>query len=89
MLAFRTRYGLFEPTVTQFGTTNAPADFQCDINNAIREAFYDFATADLDDVLIYSDSEEEHVDHVKWITRRLLEAGLYLKLSNASSIRKQ
>jgi hypothetical protein len=33
----------------------------------------------LDVVLIYSDSEEEHVGHVKWIMQRLLEAGLYLK----------
>jgi len=35
-LAIRTRYGLFEPTVMQFGTRNAPADFQGYINNAIR-----------------------------------------------------
>jgi hypothetical protein len=35
-LAFQTRYGLFEPTVMQFGMTNAPADFQGFINNAIR-----------------------------------------------------
>jgi hypothetical protein len=33
----------------------------------------------LDDVLIYNDSEEEHVGHVKWIMQQLLEAGLYLK----------
>jgi len=75
-LAFRTRYGLYEPTVMQFGTTNAPADFQGYINNAIREALDDFASAYLDDGLIYSDSEEEHVGHVKWIMQRLLEAGL-------------
>jgi hypothetical protein len=37
-LAFRTRYGLFEPTVMQFGTTNATAEFQSCINNTIREA---------------------------------------------------
>jgi len=73
------RYGLFEPTVIQFGTTNAPADFQGYINNAIREALDDFASAYLDDILIYSDSEEEHMGHVKWIMQRLLEAGLYLK----------
>ena len=78
-LAFRTRYGLFKPTVMQFGTTNAPADFQDYINNAIREALDDFASAYLDDVLIYNDSEEEHVGHVKRIMQRLLEAGLYLK----------
>jgi len=78
-LAFRTRYGLYEHTVMQFGTTNAPADFQGYINNAFREALDDFASAYLDDILIYSDSEEEHVGHVKWIMQRLLEAGLYLK----------
>jgi len=78
-LAFGTRYGLFEPTVMQFGTTNAPADFQSYINNAIREALDDFASAYLDGVLIYSDSEEEHIGHVRWIMQRLLEAGLYLK----------
>jgi hypothetical protein len=78
-LAFRTRYGLFEPTVMQFGTTNAPGDFQGYINNAITEALDDFASAYLDDVLIYSNSEEEHVVHVKWIMQRLLEAGLYFK----------
>jgi hypothetical protein len=33
----------------------------------------------LDDVLIYSDAEKEHVRHVKWIMQRLVEVGLYLK----------
>jgi hypothetical protein len=66
-LACRTRYRLYAPTVVQFGPTNAPADFQGYINNAIREALDDFASAYLDDVLIYSNSEEEHVGHVKWI----------------------
>ena len=78
-LAFRTRYRLYEPTVMQFGTTNAAVDFQGYINNTIREALDDFVSAYLDDILIDSDSEEEHVGHVKWIMQRLLEAGLYLK----------
>jgi hypothetical protein len=55
----------------QFGTTNAPGDFQGYINNAIREALDDFASLCLDDVLIYSNSEEEHGGHVKWIMQRL------------------
>jgi len=63
----------------QFGTTNAPADFQRYINNAISEALDDVTSAYLDDVLIYSDSKEEHVGHVKWIMQLLLQAGLYLK----------
>jgi len=78
-LAFRTRYGLFEPMVTQFGTTNVPADFQGYINYTIREALDDLASAYVYNILIYSDSEEEHVEHVKWVMKRLLEAGLYLK----------
>jgi hypothetical protein len=48
------------------------------LNNAIREALDDFVSAYLDDVLIYSNSEEEHVGHVKWIMQRLWDAGLYL-----------
>jgi len=63
----------------QFGTTNAPADFRGYINNTIREALDDFASAYLDDILIYSNSEEEHVELVEWIMQHLLEAGLYLK----------
>jgi len=52
-LAFRTRNGLFEPTVMHFGTTNAPEDFQGNINNTIWEALDEFASAYLDDILIY------------------------------------
>jgi len=50
--AFRTRYGLFKPMVMGVGTTNARADFQGYINNAIQEAFNKFALAYLDHVLI-------------------------------------
>jgi hypothetical protein len=63
-LAFLTRYGLFEPLLMQFGTMNAPADFQGYINKAITEALDDFALAYLDDGLIYTYSEEEHVAHI-------------------------
>lgn len=63
----------------QFGTPDAPADFQSYINNTIREALDDFASAYLDDILIYSNLEEDHVEHVKWAIQCLLEARLYLK----------
>jgi len=78
-LAFGTRYGVLEDTITQFGTTNAPGDFQCHINYAIREAFDEFSSAYLDDDLINSHLEEAHEGHFKWIMQRLLDAGLYLK----------
>jgi len=68
--------------VMQFGTTNALADFQGYINNAIREALDDFASSYLDVILIYGDSEEQYIGHVKWNMQCLLEAGLYLKPEN-------
>jgi hypothetical protein len=62
----------------QFGTTNAPVDFQGYINNAIWEALDHFPSANLDDILRYNESEEDHVGHVKWVMQRLLEVGLPL-----------
>jgi hypothetical protein len=53
---------------------NPPAEFQGYINNTIREALDDFASAYLDDVLIHSNSDKEHVGLVKWIIEHLLEA---------------
>jgi len=78
-LSFSIRYGLFEPLVMQFGTTNPPADFEGYINDTIQEALDCFTSAYLDDILIYSNSIEEHDEHVKWVIERLLKAGLYLK----------
>ena len=75
-LAFSTRYGSFEGTVAQFGMTNALADFQGYLHNTRREAVDDFASAYLDDIVIYSNSEEELVEHVKWVMQYLLDASL-------------
>jgi hypothetical protein len=78
-LAFRTWYGLIQPIVIQFGTTNAPANFQGNINNAIREAVDDIALAYQDDISICSKSEKEHIGHLRWVKKCLLDAGWYLK----------
>jgi hypothetical protein len=79
MFALWTRYGLYEPMVMQFGTTNALTDLQGYINNTIWEALEDFDSAYLDVWLIYTKSKEEHAGHNKWIMQRLWDAGLYLK----------
>jgi len=84
-LAFQTRYGLYEPMVMQFGTTNSPVVFKGYTNYAIREALDEFASAYLDDVLIYGNLEEEREVHVKWIMQRLLEARFYLKPEKCES----
>jgi len=70
-----------------FGTTNAPVDFPGYINTSIREALDDFASAYLDDILIYSNLEE-HEEHVKLVMRCLLEACLCLKLEQCAFHKK-
>ena len=77
--AFRTRYGLFESLVMPFGLTNAPADFQRYINDALHPYLDVFCTAYLDDVLIFSETMEEHRSHVRQVLAALSKFGLHLK----------
>ena len=79
--AFRTKYGHFEYTVMPFGLTNAPAQFQAYINQALIGLVDVTCIVYLDDILIFSKTEEEHVEHVKEVLARLREAKLYVKLS--------
>ena len=77
--AFRTRYGLYEYKVMPFGLTNAPGTFQAMINNALREHLDKFVVAYLDDILVYSDTLEEHRRHVHTILECLDRYDLRLK----------
>ena len=78
--AFLTRYGLFEYVVMPFGLCNAPGTFQSYINETLREYLDVFASAYLDDVLIYSNTREEHTVHVRKVLDKLREAGLFLDI---------
>ena len=77
--AFRTRYGLFESLVMPFRLTNTPATFQNLINTALALYLDNFATAYLDDILVYSNNLQEHQDNVKRILAALTEQELHLK----------
>jgi hypothetical protein len=83
--AFRTCYGLFESMVMPFGLTNAPADFQRFKNDVLSPFLDRFTTAYLDDILIYSETLEEHKDHIRQVLEALSKAGLHLKPENANS----
>jgi len=77
--AVQTQYHHFESLVMPFGLTNATATFQAYINNAIGPFLDRFCTAYLDDILIYSENEEEHIQQVKQILEALTKAGLQVK----------
>jgi hypothetical protein len=77
--AFRTRYGHYEYTVMPFGLTNAPAVCQALINNVLREHLDITVVAYLDDILVYSQTLEEHKVHVRQVLECLAKADLRLK----------
>jgi hypothetical protein len=78
--AFKTRYGHFEYTVMLFRLTNAPAQFQAYINKALAELVNITCIIYLNNILIFSDNKEEHIEHVKEVLQRLRKARLFIKL---------
>jgi hypothetical protein len=80
-MTFITKYGLHEYTIISFGLTNAPSFFMNLMNSVFMDYLDKFVVVFIDDILIYSQSEEEHVDHLKMVLQRLREHQLYAKLS--------
>lgn len=81
LTAFACQFGLYEYNVMPFGLCNGPATFQSYINSTLGEYIYTFSTAYLDDILIYSESKKEHIQHVRLVLRRLLDAGLQVDIT--------
>ena len=77
--AFLTRYGSYEFRVMPFGLTNSPAVFMDLMNRVFREFLDQFVIVFIDDILIYSHSEEEHAEHLRQVLQTLREHQLYAK----------
>ncbi|QRW21043.1 Transposon Tf2-1 polyprotein [Rhizoctonia solani] len=75
--AFCTNLGLFEYLVMPFGLTNAPATFQALIQDVLRDLLDITCVVYLDDILIFSCSKSEHIDHVRAVLKRLQAHGLF------------
>ncbi|GJX09850.1 putative reverse transcriptase domain-containing protein [Tanacetum coccineum] len=79
--AFRTRYRHFEFTIMPFGLTNAPAVFMDLMNRVCRPYLDKFVIVFIDDILIYSKNQEEHVEHLRLVLEQLKKEKLYAKFS--------
>jgi hypothetical protein len=87
--AFVSRYGLYEYTVMSSGLTNAPAYFMYLMNKVFMEYLDKFVMVFIDDILVYSRSEEEHEEHLHLALHKLRENRLYAKLSKCEFWMKQ
>ena len=76
--AFVTPYGKYQFKRVPFGLAQAPAYFQRCIDQVIA-GYGHFALAYLDDILVFSDTVEQHIDHLSLIFNRLVHYGMRLK----------
>ena len=78
---FRTRYGHYEFLVIPFGLTNASATFMGLMNRVFQPYLDKFVIVFIDDILVYSCSSEEHLEHLRILLQTLRERRLTAKLS--------
>jgi hypothetical protein len=78
---FHTRYGLYEYTIMSFGLTNAPTYFMYLMNKVFMEYLDKFVVVFIDDILVFSMTEEEHEVHLRLVLEKLRAHQLYAKFN--------
>jgi hypothetical protein len=86
---FITPFGHYESLVMLFGLTNAPAEFQAFINSIFYDIIGVFVVVYLDDIIVYSENEGDHEEHLRQVFNRLRENKLYLNLSKCQFYLKE
>jgi hypothetical protein len=78
---FRIRYGLYEYIVMSFRLTNAPTYFMYLMSKVLMEYLDKFIVVFIDDILVFSRTEEEHEVHLRLVLEKLRAHQLYAKFS--------
>jgi hypothetical protein len=87
--AFRTRFGSFEYTVLPMGLCNAPGTFMQLMNSTFADMLDKNVLCFLDDILVFSRTEEEHLQHLRVVLSRLRQQQLYAKLSKCAFMQRE
>eukprot|EP00961_Rhodomonas_salina_P090950 1223993-Rhodomonas_salina.2 len=87
--AFRTPFGHHEWLVMPFGLQGAPSVFQRMMNHYLRDFLGDFVLCYLDDILIYSNTKEEHLEHIKKVLEVLRKRKLLAKGTKCDFFRQE
>ena len=80
-MTFSAIFGTFQSQVMQMGDCNAPSTFQQLMTAIFQEFLGRFMHVYLDDIFIYSQSIQEHIEHIMKVLQRLRELQFYLSRS--------
>jgi len=75
LMAVSTPLGLYQPTVMPFGVKNAPGAFQREMRRVLKDRLNRGVYVFVDDILLYSRTEEEQLDLIDWVLSRLEDTG--------------
>ena len=85
--AFLTPFGKYEFLMVPFGLAQAPAYFQLLMNKVLKGL--NFAMTYLDDIIIFSENESQHLEHLETVFSQLREAGLKMKHSKCGFFKSE
>jgi hypothetical protein len=81
---FQTHHGQFEFTVMAFDLTGAPATFLSAMNDTLKDFLHKFVLVFFDDILIYSQNYQEHIQHIAQVLKRLQDHHWQVKKSKCA-----